>query len=65
VVAKGTIFLTTMDIDFLCKTNCEVSVQQLFPAAARCDTDTMSTIPAGFDLYFEITSTSGELATKI
>jgi hypothetical protein len=51
------------DVDFLCRTKCEVSVKQLFPAAARCDTDTITTIPAGFDLYIEVTSMSGKLAT--
>ena len=51
------------DVDFLCRTKCDVTVKQLFPAAARCDTDTITTIPAGFDLYIEVTSMSGKLAT--
>jgi hypothetical protein len=50
------------DVDFLCRTICEVHVKQLFPASARCDTDTISTIPADCDLYIEVTSMSGELA---
>ena len=41
----------------------EVRVQELFPAAARCDTDFISTIPAGCDLYIGITSMSGKLAS--
>jgi Skp family chaperone for outer membrane proteins len=50
------------DIDFLCRTKSEVRVQELFPAAARCDIDSISTIPAGWDLYIEVTSMSGKLA---
>jgi prefoldin subunit 5 len=50
------------DIDFLCRTKSEVRVQELFPATARCDIDSISTIPAGWDLYIEVTSMSGRLA---
>ena len=52
------------DIDFLCRTKSEVRVQGLFPAAARCDIDSISTIPAGWDLYIEVTSMSGKLANE-
>jgi hypothetical protein len=48
------------DIDFLCRTKSEVRVQELFLAAARCDIDSISTIPAGWDLYIEVTSMSGK-----
>ena len=30
------------DIDFLCRTKSEVRVQELFPAAARCEIDSIS-----------------------
>jgi hypothetical protein len=50
------------EIGFLCRTKSEVRVQELFPAAARCDIDSISTIPAGWDLYIEVTSMSGKLA---
>ena len=52
------------DIDFLCRTKFEVPVQQLFPATARCDTDSFTTIPVDWDLYIEVTSMAGELAIK-
>jgi hypothetical protein len=50
------------DIDFLGRTKSEVRVQELFPAAARCDIDSISTIPAGWDLYIEVTSMFGNIA---
>ena len=39
-------------IDFLCRTNQDVSIKDLFPLTSRCDDSQYTVVPAGTDLYF-------------
>ena len=52
------------DVDFLCRTSIDVPLKELFPAGSRCDISKFSNIPAGTDVYIEVTSMSGKHAIE-
>lgn len=55
---------TVGDIDFLCRTSIDVPLKELFPVECICDINKISIVPAGTDIYIEVTSMSGKYATE-
>ena len=60
----GIIEETLGDVDFLCRTSTDIPLKELFPAGSRCDISKISNIPAGTDVYIEVTSMAGKLAAE-
>lgn len=53
------------DVDFLCRTNIDTPLPELFPVGSRCDTSKIPVVPAATDIYIEVTSMSGEHAMEL
>ena len=49
-------------VNFLCRTTEDVKLKDLFPVRSRCDMTEISEIPAGTDIYIEVTSMSDDHA---
>lgn len=64
IVKEKSTHIIIGDVHFLCRTLMDVTLHDLFPITSKCDTNRISNIPAGTDIYIEVTSMSGELAIR-
>lgn len=52
-------------IDFLCRTNQDVLIKDLFPLTSRCDDSQHTILPSGTDLYFKVMCLSGKKTHEV